>query len=237
MLRIKTENGGSRSDPTEQDLADLLGHLSAPDNRFLVYEHTSDANSYIQTYLRPEGDYRLEYREGGATSHYRTVGENCDSILRAFAGWARETGTWREEFTWEHAYPVPDRIPIAREPDYRTALIGGYDAGLFLAGFCRVTYLHMFDREGRHQGSHLAPAEQALGKDAPTDALMDHLRHTIDALPGRELRDIAVHPFSIERDGVVWGLIDESESYGFPHVELRPDLLGFNPPWDGRYDT
>lgn len=237
MLRIKTENGGSRSDPTEQDLADLLGDLHAPDNRFLVYEHTGDANSYIQTYLRPEGDYRLEYREGGATSHYRTVGETADSILRAFTGWARESGTWRAEFTWEHAYPVPDRVPILHEPASRTALIGEYDDGLFLAGFSRVTYLHMFDHEGRHLGSHLAPAEQSVGKGAAVDALMKHLQHMVDALPGRELRDIAVRPFQIERDGVVWGLIDESDNYGFPHVELRPDLLGFNPPWDGRYDT
>ncbi|MFG2235812.1 hypothetical protein ACGFNX_38425 [Streptomyces sp. NPDC048723] len=66
---------------------------------------------------------------------------------------------------------VPEIIPIAHEPDYRTSTIGRFSGGQFLAS---VTYavpngfamgdgweeqkrlfavLHKFDHDGHHQGS------------------------------------------------------------------------------------
>jgi uncharacterized protein (DUF952 family) len=138
--------------------------------------------------------------------------------------------SWREQ--------VPARIPIARESGYRTDLTGHYDTGLFLAGFARSTYLHLFDAHGEHRWSWIAPAEHALGESTSTVALMDHLRGLVEMLPGREFGDIAIAPFAVEDGtGKRWGLIDETVGYGFPHVELRPDRLGFNPPWNGEYDT
>lgn len=67
---------------------------------------------------------------------------------------------------------------------------------------------------------------------------MDHLQGLVENLPGREFGDIAIAPFVVEDGaGKRWGLIDETVECGFPHVELWPNRLGFNPPWNGEYDT
>lgn len=134
--------------------------------------------------------------------------------------------------------PVPARIPVARERGNGTDLIGRYDEGLFVAGYADSTHLHLFDAHGTHRWSWIAPAEHALGEKASSDALMDHLRGLVESLPGREFADIAIAPFAVEDGaGERWGLIDETVKCGFPHAELRPNRLGFNPPWNGEYDT
>lgn len=133
---------------------------------------------------------------------------------------------------------VPDRIPVARIAGNRTDLVGYYDAGIFLAGFSKTTYLHLFGKQGRHRGSWIASAEQALGEDASRAALMDYVRELVENLPGREFGDISIAPFAVQNDaGRRWGLFDETVEYGFPHAELRPNRLGFTPPWNGEYDT
>jgi len=137
---------------------------------------------------------------------------------------------WRE--------PVPERIPVARTAGNRTDLAGHYDAGTFLAGFSRTTYLHLFDIRGEHRGSWIATAEHALGENASRVALMDYVRGLVENLPDHEFGDIAIAPFAVEDDaGRRWGLFDETVERGFPHAELRPNRLGFNPPWTGNYDT
>jgi uncharacterized protein (DUF952 family) len=145
---------------------------------------------------------------------------------------------WRWPYGDSWRQPVPARIPVARKPEYRTDLTGRYDEGLFLAGYAGSTYLHLFDVLGAHRWSWIAPAEHALGEDVSPYALVDHLRGLVENLPGCEFGDIAVAPFAVEDEsGERWGLIDETVGYGFPHAELRPDSLGFNPPWNGLYDT
>lgn len=154
---------------------------------------------------------------------------SLDSRSGVWWDWGR-TGSWR--------HPVPERIPIAREQGYRTDLAGTYAEGMFLGGFCRTTYLHLFDAEGEHQWSWIAPAERVLGEAAEAGRHLAFLRGLIATLPGCVFTDIAVRPFAVlDEDGGRWGLIDETLEFGFPHAELHPDGLGFHPPWDGLYDT
>jgi len=235
MLRVKTENETTLVDPSREMLAESLRALAHPDNRFLIYERTSGPDSFAQTWLRPQGGYWLDDRQGSAANHYTTVSETFETTLDALSAWAVDLPHWREKFTWEHVYPVPERVPIAYEPEFRTTLIGSYDDGLFLAGFCRVTYLHLFDSDGRHLTSDIALAEQAPGADA--DDLMEYLETVVAKLPGVKLESIAIRPFRFEHEGTTWGLVDETEDRSSPHAELRPDFLGFYPPWDGTYDT
>jgi hypothetical protein len=50
--------------------------------------------------------------------------------------------------------------------------------------------------------------------------------------------DIAVKPFRGDFDGVVFGLIDESDDHrSGGWAELYPARLGFHAPWNGEYDT
>ncbi|WP_405717361.1 hypothetical protein [Streptomyces sp. NBC_00046] len=162
---------------------------------------------------------------------------------------------------------VPEIIPIAHEPDYRTDTIGRYTDGQFLAS---VTYafpdgytvgddweehkrlyavLHRFDHEGRHLGSDIRCAgtwaeqrEHPHGDDSVTARAEAWMAALLDGLPEREYGDIAIRPFRLTVDGVLFGLVvehrDDEDSDGEDDwAELYPDQLGFYAPWDGQYDT
>ncbi|WP_328920786.1 hypothetical protein OG911_31170 [Streptomyces sp. NBC_00208] len=160
---------------------------------------------------------------------------------------------------------VPEIVPIAHEPDYRTETIGHYASGQFLAS---VTYafpeglsvgdgweeqkrlyavLHQFDSEGRHIDSNIwyagTWAEQQRrphGKESVLARAQTRLAELLAALPQRKYGDIAIRPFQLTVDGVIFGLIPERHEEGEggdDWVELYPDRLGFSAPWDGRYDT
>ncbi|MET8960479.1 hypothetical protein ABZX69_13390 [Streptomyces sp. NPDC004074] len=160
---------------------------------------------------------------------------------------------------------VPEIIPIAHNPDHRTSTIGRYAEGQFLAS---ITYafprgfvpgdgweeqkrlyvvLHRFDFEGRHIDSEIwcagTWAEQHRrphDRDSVSSRAQARMAALLDGLPQREYGGIAIRPFRLTADGVVFGLIterhedDEDED---EWAELYPDRLGFYAPWDGRYDT
>lgn len=110
--------------------------------------------------------------------------------------------------------------------------------------------LHTFDTDGRHRDAQIwcagTWAEQQRNPDGDQSVLAQahaHLAKLLADLPGREPGDIAVRPFQLTRDGVLFGLITEEPEAGAAAgpdddwVELYPDRLGFGPPWDGSYDT
>lgn len=151
---------------------------------------------------------------------------------------------------------IPARIPIRHEPNHRTDTISRYDDGLFfgwISGGYSPNYtldadwaahmrwyaiLHRFDHDGRHTSSDIW---------CPGDGIRDGQRARLDgwlaALPGRAYCDIAIRPFQIEADGIVFGLVLESHhEHPDGHRELDwaefyPGRLGFSSPWDGCYDT
>jgi formate hydrogenlyase regulatory protein HycA len=161
---------------------------------------------------------------------------------------------------------VPEIIPIAHEPDYRTRTIGRFSDGQFLAsvsyafpnGFAMgdgweeqkrlFVVLHKFDHDGHHQESDIECAGTwAEQLKRPHDersvvARADvRLAALLAGLPEREYCDIAIQPFRLIVDGVVFGLITEchaeDEDGEDDWAELYPDRLGFSAPWNGEYDS
>jgi formate hydrogenlyase regulatory protein HycA len=163
--------------------------------------------------------------------------------------------------------PAPEVIPIAHVSGYRTDTIGRYDGGQFFASVTwafREDYtfdvgqweehkllfavLHTFDAEGRHRESDIWYAgtqdeQSRLRKPArdrtPVARAEARMAKLLDALPGRAYTDIAIRPFQVVVDGVVFGLViepGEGDADG-DMAEFYPDELGFGPPWDGSYDT
>ncbi|WP_422739860.1 hypothetical protein ACN263_11935 [Micromonospora sp. WMMD729] len=151
---------------------------------------------------------------------------------------------------------IPDLVPIAHEPDYRTSTIGHYDKGQFFGSVTATledgvgadddwyrhkrwyAVLHRFDADGTHTDSDIWFAGTSEHEDASIDRAEARLIEWLDALPGRVFADIAIRLFQVEVDGHVFGLVDWSEEYdGDDHAEFLPDDLGFDPPWDGCYDT
>jgi formate hydrogenlyase regulatory protein HycA len=113
---------------------------------------------------------------------------------------------------------VPEVVPIAHEPGYRTDTIGRYADGQFYAAIHGAdeptrwfAYLHMFDSDGRYQRSdiRLIGAAPFLGEMLPQAEQL--LAAMLDQLPDRRNGDIAIRPFRLEYDGVTFGLIDESD--------------------------
>ncbi|MFC4062754.1 hypothetical protein ACFOWE_31055 [Planomonospora corallina] len=95
--------------------------------------------------------------------------------------------------------------------------------------------LHTFDVNGHHLGTRIRRAGGDHDRRAAIGAAQDRLRRWLDALRDLRFDDIAIRPFYIESDDVLFGLVIESE--GDEHAELYPDRLGFYEPWDGSYET
>ncbi len=157
------------------------------------------------------------------------------------------------------AMAVPDVIPIAYVPRHHTETIGRYADGQFLA---TITYafplgfqldegweehkrlyvvLHTFDADGRYRDSDIwcggTWAEQQRDPDGADSVLgraRIHLAKLLRSLPRRAYTNIAVRPFQLTVDDVLFGMVireDEGETW----AELYPDRLEFGEPWDGRY--
>ncbi|WP_331728326.1 hypothetical protein [Streptomyces sp. NBC_00158] len=159
---------------------------------------------------------------------------------------------------------VPEIVPIVHEPDYRTSTVGRFSGGQFLAS---ITYafpdgyvmgdgweerqrlfvvLHEFDHDGHHQESDIwcagTRAEQMRrphGDRSVVARAEARLAAVLDGLAEREYCDIAIRPFRLTVDGVLFGLVTECRAGDGEddRAELYPDGLGFSAPWNGEYDT
>ncbi|BBH69117.1 hypothetical protein ACTI_58020 [Actinoplanes sp. OR16] len=149
---------------------------------------------------------------------------------------------------------IPERVPIAHEPGYHTDTIGTFAGGQFFGSVSATldngggddwerrkrwwAVLHRFDASGAHTGSEIWFAGTSEDEDGAIKRAEERLGGWLDALPGRVHGDIAIGLFQVEVDGHVFGLVDGTEDYdGEDHAEFLPDELGFDPPWDGLYDT
>jgi hypothetical protein len=141
---------------------------------------------------------------------------------------------------------IPALIPIRHEPDYRTSTIGRWTGGQFFASltgtsgdrFCAV--LHEFDDGGSHLRSRIRFTDDAADAVAAAEAQLAEWLGTLD---GATYEDIAIAPFSVVHEDVLFGLVRESHR-DYPEgreqddwAELYPDRLGFSHPWNGLYDT
>ncbi|GAA3195828.1 hypothetical protein GCM10010532_013530 [Dactylosporangium siamense] len=151
---------------------------------------------------------------------------------------------------------IPDRVPIARVRGYRTSHIGRYADGQFFGSVTATlesgagaepdwrphkrwyAVLHRFNPTGDHTGSEIWFAGTSERERAAIKVAKAHLKASIAALPGHTFGNIAIGLFHVEVDGHVFGLVDGSDSFeGVDHAEFLPDSLGFDPPWNGGYDT
>ena len=129
---------------------------------------------------------------------------------------------------------IPKLIPIAREKEYRTGKIGAFARGQF-AGFeiylepsqqRPVSVLHVFDKYGFHK--HSNAWDNRTGCD-PEIELKNAIGNLVESHP----TDIQIQLFTVELLGTTFGLVHTHAD----HVEFVPYGLGFDPPWDGSYDT
>jgi hypothetical protein len=147
---------------------------------------------------------------------------------------------------------LPDVVKILHLSYDHTDAIGRYAEGQFFAdgGICPVRgaerfrwyyVVHLFADDGGHVDSHVWSG----GTDSPVHASQDvperryarrKFRMLLDGLPERQYCDIAIRPFRLDVQGIVFGLIDESARNERDTFVLYPGGLTFQPPWCGTYD-
>ena len=85
---------------------DVLGVIeSLPRDGHVLLESMDATEVYIQVWLRPDGSYQLELRDGSVATHVQTRTVSRERAAAAFMGWLEEhsgdgDGRWRESFQW-----------------------------------------------------------------------------------------------------------------------------------------
>ncbi len=77
---------------------------SLPRDGHVLLESMDEQEVYIQAWLRPDGTYQLEVREGSAATHLQTRSAFRERVAAAFTGWLEEhsgdgDSRWRETFS------------------------------------------------------------------------------------------------------------------------------------------
>jgi hypothetical protein len=87
---------------------DVLGVIeSLPRDGHVLLESMDAPEVYIQVWLRPEGNYQLEVRDGSLETHVQTRTVSRERAAAAFTGWLYEHSGdgddgWRETFQWSN---------------------------------------------------------------------------------------------------------------------------------------
>jgi formate hydrogenlyase regulatory protein HycA len=146
---------------------------------------------------------------------------------------------------------IPERIPIAYEPDYYTRYIGKTKDGRQFMAFVVATegkgkpwyaVLHTFDADGNHLDTEAWLAgTTAKGEQEACELAQKKRLEMLAGLGKYKLCKIKVKLFSVKIDGHLFGLVDSSEPEEGPEfaerVTLWPNDLLFTPPWNGTYST
>jgi len=161
---------------------------------------------------------------------------------------------------------LPERVRILHLPGDHTGSIGSFAEGAFIAdtGPCypssspgpgsgphdlaasalHYLVLHLFDHDGAHLRSDLElhPWEGTdigacgCARRPRSDRQSARWQAVSEALPDRRTGDVAVRPFRFRREGVDFGLFDESGPGRGDVAVLYPGGLTFRPPWLGDYE-
>jgi hypothetical protein len=102
-LRLQFCDGSVVDRPDPAALGTLLQTLSSG-NWYACLE--SRPGWFVQVGIGPNagnvpaGKFALEYREGAAERHYRTLAANLADVVAAFEGYAYGDPAWKESFSW-----------------------------------------------------------------------------------------------------------------------------------------
>ena len=87
---------------------DVLGVIeSLPRDGHVLLQSMDAPEVYIQVWLRPEGDYQLEVRDGSVATHVQTRTVSRERTAAAFSAWLDEHSgdgddRWRQTFQWNN---------------------------------------------------------------------------------------------------------------------------------------
>ena len=89
--------------PTPETVLGVVEGL--PRDGHAVLESMDVPETYIQVWLRPDGSYQLELRDGSVETHVQTRSVVAERVGTAFSGWLDEhsgdgDASWRDRYQW-----------------------------------------------------------------------------------------------------------------------------------------
>jgi hypothetical protein len=98
---VATSDGETHNGVTSAELLDILASIG-PDNAFalLTEPGSRDDQHYIQASLAGDGEWHVEYRDGGPDRHYGAECHDVEAVHRILVGWADDSGEWRTRLPW-----------------------------------------------------------------------------------------------------------------------------------------
>lgn len=99
---MRTSRGLLVRNPTESNIQAVLESLPRDGHIILEVAGEPELNAhYVQVWLRSNGLYQLEYREGGAGEHYQALTVSREKVCEALSEWNQGGSSWRENFSWK----------------------------------------------------------------------------------------------------------------------------------------
>lgn len=100
---------------TRELLVDLVLRPQWPDpeSPYVIVDRA--AEDFIQVWLRDDGAYQLEYREGGAEFHYMCLTDDTAVVIDTMWEWAVGDNAWRGAVAWEPFDPLPTDSAAGRD--------------------------------------------------------------------------------------------------------------------------
>lgn len=96
---LQASNGVRVAGVTEDNVVAVLEAMARGGNA--VVGSDADPEVFIQVWLRDNGVYQLEYRDGKPTRHYQTLTVSRDKVAAAIVGWLADDDSWKEAFQWK----------------------------------------------------------------------------------------------------------------------------------------
>ncbi len=98
-MRLEIDGEPAADSPATGDVHDTLMRLNPSGPRWAVLDIRS--NYYIQTRVIDDGQFTVEYREGGVDRHYRAGGpQPREAVIDAFLDYLVSGNRWRTAFEW-----------------------------------------------------------------------------------------------------------------------------------------
>lgn len=99
-MQLDIEHHAPLVNPGIADIHGVLRRLTPGGDQFAILR-SRPSHCFIQTHTSDDGQFAVEYREGGPDRHYEAnVPQSLDAVLDAFESYLTGDNRWRTAFEW-----------------------------------------------------------------------------------------------------------------------------------------
>lgn len=97
---LQASNGVIIKNPVEANVVAVLESMARGGNA-VVSSDGDPTLVFIQVWLRDNGVYQLEYRDGRPTRQYQTLTVSREKVCAAIVDWLADDDSWKSSFQWK----------------------------------------------------------------------------------------------------------------------------------------